>query len=455
LTWWTRALRSLISSGEEGQLDLFRIFPAFRRFLAARHHYAYLRTFGDFLFVVVVVSGLYGPQDADRNVAVFLTWGLLWPGIVLSWFFVGRMWCGICPFPGLGVFLQRRGLTLSLPVPNFLRKYGVYTSVCLLALIIWIEVVAALDYSPAGTSWLVLSILGGAALVSFLYPGQAWCRHLCPLGRISGAAATLSITEFRPDHDKCRGCETFACQKGKDGKKGCPVYLGAYNVRNNLHCLVCGHCLPFCHRDSPQFLLRNPYAELIRNKGRYITCTYIVPFLIGSQLARFLREKPLYHAMVDSISFGPYSEAVIFSLLLVVGFFIVLGVIRYGTHLFGINEDPMFGRFAPLVPIFIPMAFTGELVYRMSYFANGIGEFIPTFGRQVGLDFLEIFAFTIPDFPVQILSAFFLLNGAIAGCYIFWRLCLEDFEGLVSFKNFLGINLLIGGLLLAYLTVLF
>lgn len=452
MTWWTKALRSLISAEEKDRLDLFRVFPGTRRFLAARHHYAYLRTAGDILFVVIVVSGLFGPADPNRNAAVFLAWGLLWPAIVLSWFFVGRMWCGICPFPGLGVFLQRKGLTFSRPVPKLLQKYGVYTSVFLLALIIWTEVVAGLDHSPVGTSLFVLSIVTGAAVLSILFPGQAWCRHLCPLGRISGAAATLSITEFRPNHERCKGCKTFACKRGMEDKRGCPVYLGAYNVQNNLHCLVCGHCLPFCDRDSPQLLLRNPYSELIRNKGRYITCTYIVPFLIGSQLARFLRQKPVY-ARLEALTGWP--DAVLFSLLLIVGFLLTLALIRFGTHLFGIGEDPMFGKFAPLVPILIPMAFTGELIYRMAYFANGVGNFLPTVGRQFGIGFLRKTAFTIPDFPVQILSAFFMLNSSIAGCYILWQFCLKDFEGMVPFRNFIGINLLIGSLLLTYLAVIF
>jgi hypothetical protein len=452
LTWWTKGLRSLISTSDKGQLDLFRVFPGLRRFLATRHHYAVLRTGGDVLFVLVVISGLFGPQDPDRNVAVFLTWGVLWPFIVLSWFFVGRMWCGICPFPGLGVFLQRKGLSFARPVPAFLKKYGAYTSVFLLALIIWIEIVGGLYYSPAGTSYLVLSIVLGAAFFAMLYPGQAWCRHLCPLGRISGAAATLSITEFRPDYDKCRGCETFACQKGGEGKRGCPVYLGAYNVKHNLHCLVCGHCLPLCDRDSPRFLLRNPYSELIRNKGRYITCSYILPFLIGSQLARFLQEKPFYHELTALLG---GREAAAFSLLLLAGFLLSVGLVRAGSRLFGITEDPVFGKFSPMVPIFVPMAFTGELVYRMDYFAAGIGNFLPTLGRQFGLAPLEKLSFAIPAFQVQILSAFFLLNGAIAGTYILWRFCLEDFEDLVPFKNFIGITLLIIGLLLAYLNVIF
>ncbi len=95
MMWWTKALRSLISAEEENRLDLFQLFPSIRRFLAARHHYAYMRTAGDVLFVLVVISGLFGPSDPRRNVAVFLSWGVIWPTIVLSWFFVGRMWCGI------------------------------------------------------------------------------------------------------------------------------------------------------------------------------------------------------------------------------------------------------------------------------------------------------------------------------------------------------------------------
>jgi len=452
MIWWTRGLRSLISSDEAERLDLFRVFPGIRRFLAARHHYAYLRTAGDILFIIVVISGLFGPAAAERNFAVFLVWGLLWPAIVLSWFFTGRMWCGICPFPGLGLFLQRKGLGLNLPVPGLLKKYGVYTSVFILALIIWVEIVAGLDHSAVGTSWLVLSIVAGSAILAVLFPGQAWCRHLCPLGRISGAAATLSITEFRPDHEKCRGCETFGCHRGVAGRNGCPVYLGAYGVQNNLHCLVCGHCLVLCHRDSPRLLLRNPYSELIRNKGRYITCTYIVPFLIGSQLARFFRHHELYGELRAALSMP---DSLAFSILLMIGFVMIIGVIRIGTRLFGISEDPMFGKFAPMVPILIPMAFTGELVYRFESFAGGIGDFVPTIGRQFYLEWLTGLGFHIPDFPVQILSACFMLNGAIAGSYILWRFCLEDFEGVVRLRNFIIINLMIIVLLVAYLAVIF
>jgi len=452
--WWTNGLRSLISFDDGERFDLFKIFPGLRRFLATRHHYAQLRTAGDILFLVVLVFGFFGPQDAARNFVPFLTWGILWPLIVLSWFFVGRMWCGICPFPGLGVFLQLKGLTFSLPRPAFLQKYGVYIAVFLLFLVIWVEIVAGLDRWPAGTSYLVLVIILGAAVMAILYPGQAWCRHLCPLGRITGAAATLAITEFRANHDKCRGCTSISCKKGDGAKQGCPVYLGAVSVKNNLHCLVCGHCLPLCDRNSPQFLFRNPYNELIHNKGRYITLTYTVPFLLGSQLARFFRQKPVYAELQQTTAI---SEAWLFSLLMLICSLVVLVIINLGTRLFLVAADEAPGgkKPSPMVPILIPMAFTGELVYRMTHFSDGIGDFIPTIGRQFNIDFLQYFSFAIPDFPVQVLSAFFMMNGSIAGGYILWRYALGDYEGTLELKHFVGIHLLVAALLFAFLFVIF
>ncbi|VAW40544.1 hypothetical protein MNBD_DELTA03-483 [hydrothermal vent metagenome] len=451
MIWWTKAMRSIISSEDNDRLDLFKVFPGFRRFLASRHHYAQLRTAGDLMFVLVLVSGFFGPAEARNNMAVFLTWGILWPIIVLSWFFVGRMWCGICPFPGLGLFLQRKGFTRSRPVPRFLKRYGVYLSVFLFALIIWVEIVGGLDNSPQGTSWLILTIVLGSAILGILYAGQAWCRHLCPLGRISGAAATLAITEFRANHERCAGCTTFACQRGGDGKRGCPVYLGAYAVKNNLHCLVCGHCIPNCDRDSPQFLLRNPYSELIKNKGRYITSNYIVPFLIASQLARFFRQKEVFHQFARFCR----SEALGFTIILLLAYIIVLTGVRLGNRLLGHQEASLFGRFSPMVPILIPMAFSGELVYRMAYMANGLGDFVPTVGRQINWHFLEYFTFSIPDFPIQIMSAFLMLNSSIAACYILWRFCLEQFEGTIKLRHFIFINLLISTFLFAYIYVIF
>ncbi len=431
---FSKILKVIFVYDEEARLNLFELFPSLRSFFANRRHFALVRTFGDIAFTILILAGLFGPQDPQRNAMLFISWGIWWTGIVLSWFFVGRMWCGFCPFPGVGRILQRLGLSRAkLPSRN-INKYCAYVATGLFALIIWAEAVFHMKNSPLATALLLLSILFGATFLAVLFKGQAWCRHFCPLGKIIGSAATLSILEFRADHEKCRGCKTFACKKGKDGIPGCPVYLGAYAARNNLICLVCGHCIPLCDRNSPALFLRHPLRELIINKGRYLTCTYIIPFLLASQIARFIQEKTSWYQAFKESLFS--SEALAFSFVLAFGFVIFLFITRLGTELFTIYEDELFGRFSPMVPVLVPLAFTGELVYRLEYFLHEAGNFPPTMGRQLHLSFLENLFFQIPEGLIHQFLPLVIIPGFLGAIYTAYLLAFREFEGLVPKKNF-------------------
>jgi len=68
--------------------------------------------------------------------------------------------------------------------------------------------------------------------------------------------------------------------------------------------------------------------------------------------------------------------------LLALGFGLFYPYSEGRATLFGITEDPSFGKFSPNVPVLVPLAFTGELVYRLDYFLANAGDLIPTFGRQ-------------------------------------------------------------------------
>jgi len=381
---------------------------------------------------------------------LFVSWGIWWTSVVLSWFFLARMWCAFCPFPGLGRLIQRLGLYRKRLPPRDFSRYCAYVATFLFALIIWIEAVTHMKEWPLGTALLLLFILAGATFFAVLYKGQAWCRHFCPMGKITGSAATMAIIEFRPDHDKCRHCKTFACKRGKDGVLGCPVYLGAYSVRNNLLCLVCGRCLSFCEHDSPSIYLRHPLKELIINKGRFLTCAYIIPFLIASQFARFIQEKASWYQHL--LARLGHSEALAFSLVLFVFFFLCLFIIRLGAYLFTVYEDEIFGRFSPMVPVLVPFAFTGELVYRSQYFLKHVGNFIPILGRQLGYDWGR-FAFNVPELVIDCFSWFVIflgLAGSLYTAFIFYK---HEFEGLVPRLNFSLIILLIFGVTFSYLLI--
>lgn len=448
-TLLARAVRIILDLEPDDRIDLFKVFPGFKKFFRERRFHGAVRTAGDIVFSFVILSGLFGPQDPSRNVAIFLSWGIWWPTVVLGWFLFGRMWCGFCPFPGLGRVIQGMGLTLSLPVPKALQKYGVYWSVVLFALILWMEETMGLKESPRGTAFLMLSILAGATACAALFPRQAWCRYLCPMGRIIGVGATMSLTEFRPDHEKCRTCPTIACKRGSAAGKGCPVYLGAVGVRNNLECLVCGHCIKLCDRDSPMLNLRSPFSELVMNKGRFITCSFIIPFLMGSQLARFAQDGILAPWINAA---GPMAHMAAFSLLLAVGFLFIFGVIRLGAKSFGVTEDEMFGRFSPMIPVLVPLSFAGELVIRLRYSLSQAPDFIPTFGRQFGMD-LAAMTFHMPHGFMNVIDIVILASSAIAGGHILSTFTYGDFEGLVGRGRYLAVNGLIAVVLACYLVL--
>lgn len=430
-----RILRIVFDIDPDDRLDLFKVFPLLKTVFKERRLHASIRTVGDLVFTFIILSGLFGPQEPQKNCAIFLSWGVWWPFLVLSWFFLGRMWCGFCPFPGIGRVIQRLGLTFYRPVPKSFEKYGIYWAVGLFALIIWLEESTGIKDSPRATAFLILSILMGATISAIFFPQQAWCRYLCPMGRMTGVAATLSLIEFRPDHEKCRGCNTFACKRGRDGMRGCPVYLGAFAVRNNLDCLVCGHCVALCDRDSPRLNLRSPFSELVLNKGRFITCSFIIPFLMGSQLARFFLHD------VDVKAWCQNSTACnmgVFSSLLIAGFLYVMAFVRAGARTFGITEDEVFGRFSPMIPIFVPMAFAGELIYRLNYTLSHVPVFFPTVGRQFGLGLLLSWTFSVPEWIFPFIDSFIMSSSAIAALYVLYRFASGDFQGLVSRPGYMA-----------------
>ncbi|MBX6422646.1 4Fe-4S binding protein [Thermosulfurimonas sp. F29] len=437
---WKQILRTVfVLDLTDGRLNLFELFPWLKRFFYNRTYFAWIRTFGDIVFLGLILLGLFGPQDPRRNVMLFLAWGVWWTSVVLSWFFVGRMWCAFCPFPGLARLLQNLGLSRLKNPPRWMTCKGLHLATAGFFFIIWAETVTDMKHSPLLTALLLLSIVAGATLLGVLYRGYTWCRYLCPLGKIIGSAATMALTEFRSDYEKCRDCRTFSCRRGREGLRPCPVFLGAYHAKNNLVCLVCGHCLVLCERDSPALYLRHPLREQIINKGRYITCGYVIPLLMGSQVARFVYEGPHFSFFKNLLGFG---NALTFTFLFAVATLFFIELIKAGSVLFVYYEDELFGRFSPMIPVVMPLAFTGELVYRLRYFLREAGDFLPTLGRQIHLTFLENYRFTVDPFWIKLISFFLIFLGLAGGFYIAHYFYRREFEGLVPLKNYLLINLL-------------
>ncbi|MCS7200040.1 MAG: hypothetical protein N2327_01545 [Caldimicrobium sp.] len=433
------------------RINLFIIFPKIKAFFYNRRNFAYIRTFGDIVFLTLIIMGLFGPQDPKANIMLFLAWGVWWSSVVLSWFFLGRMWCAFCPFPGLARLFQNLKMSLFKYPSSFLKDYGIHLATTLFFIIIWLETTTELVHSPRYTAIFLISIWALAGILGMIYREYAWCRYLCPLGRITGVAATMSLIEFRADYTLCRRCNGAPCKRGTDQIKPCPVYLGAVAVQNNLNCFICGHCLILCPHDSPTIYIRHPLKEIILNKGKGITCSYIIPFLIGSQLARFLFETPFFHVWRSSIGF---SSEVLFTILFFWFSISIIVLSKLSGSYFKYFEDPILGRFNLAIAILIPLAFTGELIYRSTYLLKGIGEFLPTLGRQFDLSYLLNLHFEIPKRFIELWNVSLLFLAFSGSIYLLCYFYFKDFQREIPLKRYVPFLILVFILYLAYFALI-
>ncbi len=188
--------------------------------------------------------------------------------------------------------------------------------------------------------------------------------------------------------------------------------------------------------------LRSPFKELLLNKGRFVTCSFIIPFLMGSQLVRFLETSN--YSLVLKQGLSSLNTMVTYSGLLVIAFFYILTIIKVGAKFFGQTEDELFGKFSPMVPILIPMAFSGELAYRLDYAISGAPEFFPVLGRQFGLDSLLHWTFGLPSWILEVMNISLIASAVAACCYLLYRFVKDEFEeGLIPWWRSLLVACLI------------
>lgn len=266
---------SASTKGRQFRLNLLNTYPALRRFLRSpwwpdRLNYGFTLT----VFALVIAVLILGPQTRDRNVALNFFWAWWWPLILISFPFVGRLWCAVCPFMIYGELLQTISLKLFprelLPWPRQMAdKWGGWFLFGLFALILLWEELWNLENTAYLSACLLLLITAGAVIFSQLFERRFWCRYLCPIGGMNGLFAKLSIVELRAQQGICSAsCTTYQCYKGGPQKGegqetgGCPVYSHPAQLTDNRNCVLCMTCLKACPHRSVELNLRPPGIEL-------------------------------------------------------------------------------------------------------------------------------------------------------------------------------------------------
>ncbi len=226
------------------------------------------------IFILVNLGLIFGPQTRDQNVFLNFFWAWWWPGILLSYPFIGRMWCAFCPFMVVGTVaqdavLQRGGKLRSWP-NDTLSKYGGWFLFVLFALILLWEELWNLENHAILSSMLLMLITSGAVVGSVAFEKRIWCRYLCPIGGMNGLFAKLSATEIRAEQGVCSAqCSTYGCFKGGPAvppsgmeTDGCPLGIHPAQIKDNHDCVLCGSCVQACPHNSVRLNLRPPGIDL-------------------------------------------------------------------------------------------------------------------------------------------------------------------------------------------------
>lgn len=250
-----------------------RIFPGGVRVIAGA------------FFLFILYECFFVPAGPKGNLGTLLVWAVWWPGLVVSFFFAGRIWCSICPMASGGELTQRlvhRWHHVEWRIPAWLKDNDTAIVMTGFFLIVWVEEITQMRHSPVATGFLLLTIISGALVTSALFPRRTWCRHLCPMGGFAGLCSTSAVLELRPTQDICSAkCKGHSCYKGDANVPGCPMFQHVMFVDSNRDCVLCLNCARLCPNGSPQLNIRMPARELWTSVSARPQVGMLVVMLLG------------------------------------------------------------------------------------------------------------------------------------------------------------------------------
>ncbi|MDP8952241.1 MAG: hypothetical protein M3N18_08400, partial [Actinomycetota bacterium] len=192
-------------------MNLLRI-GSLRAVLAGRAMLLGLRLLSVGLFLLVVLTGLFGRQVSDSNFAPTFVWIIWWVGFGFFTAFLGSLWPLVNPwkvlFEWAEALVRRLGLGGGLEIRELHPvSWGVWPAVALYAVFVWVENVFWGSPTPVNIAVLALtySVLtwGGMAL----YGKETWLREGEVFSVFFGLLARFAPTEARVTDSKlCREC---------------------------------------------------------------------------------------------------------------------------------------------------------------------------------------------------------------------------------------------------------
>jgi polyferredoxin len=194
----------------------------FRAVFASRPLLLGVRLVSVALFSLVILSGLFGDQTPESNLAPTFVWIIWWVGLAFFTVLLGNLWELVNPWKILFEWAQvlaprlRKGQYLPYPV-----GWGVWPALVLYFGFAWVELVFLGSSRPSNIA--VLALLYSAITLAgmALFGKEAWLRGGEAFSVFFGILARFAPTEVRvTDPDVCKGCDA-PCQNADGGCVNC------------------------------------------------------------------------------------------------------------------------------------------------------------------------------------------------------------------------------------------
>ena len=222
------------------------------------------------VFVLIILAGLFGNQNATMNIAPLLTWTIWWAGLIILVLFFGKVWCYVCPWDAIATWTERMkfwgprrsGIGLGLKWPRRLRN--IWPAVALFLLLTWIELGMSITVIPRATAWIALTILALSIICALVFERKSFCRYGCLVGRISGLYSMFASVELRATNlETCAACKTHDCYRGNEQGDGCPTFELPQVMQQSTYCILCAECIKTCPSDNISLRLRPWGSDLV------------------------------------------------------------------------------------------------------------------------------------------------------------------------------------------------
>jgi len=355
------------------------------------------------LFLLVIISGLFGTPIAERNLATVLTWNLWWSGLIFSVFFLGSAWCAVCPWDALAQWLVKRRLwkrgkysnSLDLKVPKWLAN--VWPALLMFIALTWLELGVGITTNPYATAAvsLLMVVLATASLA--LFQRKAFCRYFCPVGRTVGFYSQLAPVELRPiDNDICANCKTLDCYYGNEDVEPCPTSLVMGRLKQNSYCTSCGNCTQSCPQQNIAWRLRPPSAEALHSGRPHWDESWFMIGLLALTGFHGLTMMPFWEIWMSQLAqsigdsgrlLGSFTIGLVACLAAIIALYSVFIVLTKKLSGTNVSYRRLFSTFAFVA---LPLAFAYHMAHNLNHLIRESVGINSVFINPLGTDTIPL-----------------------------------------------------------------